>query len=111
MKTGQSGVKSTDLNGLKEHLIAWIKRVYSATKDDNNFKDADLTEDKSTFGFQNEWTGLLLCPVTMDWGETKCVVSYVVYAPLTCFQDQGPIAVQLQLGRSRYMAPFPLPQG
>ena len=42
-----------------------------ATKVDNNFKNADLTEDKMTFSFKNKWTDFLFCSVMMGLGWHK----------------------------------------
>ena len=75
MKRAQGAARSTDIDGLKKNLLVWIRRVYPEAADDKKFTAADLTVSKTDYSFQNEWTGLLLCPISMNWDDEKCVCS------------------------------------
>ncbi|KAI1791104.1 hypothetical protein LXA43DRAFT_1094917 [Ganoderma leucocontextum] len=58
LEAGHQGVRGVDLHGIKKAILTW-----------DNYEPAILPEAKSVRGFNHPMCGLLLCPVSYDWGD------------------------------------------
>ena len=72
MKIGHSSVRGTDINAMKACIIDMVNTVCPGSR-----KDTTLTSStpKVALGFQNEWTGKMLCPASSNWDDPRCVPS------------------------------------
>ena len=75
MHEGHSGVRGTDISAIKETIIPMLSFVFPEAGSDTTL----LT--KECRGFQNKWTGYLLCPINLDWSDEKCEISLLNLDP------------------------------